>query len=145
MNDEGHHIDEDMLKHFEERFDYDPWEEEFICRNSGLLRTECQCMECIPECFRFKFLCIDCKTIDDGISTLKDTLAYFQQLREQGYYIDGPIEDDYMEIYPPKREGYYWARCQTCGSPFMVQKGVVYPMTCDNCDLQGEGCGDVRK
>lgn len=136
MNDEKGDVDEEMLKHFEERFEYDPWEDDFICRNTRLSRSDCLCMECRPDTFRFKFLCIDCKTIDDVIATLLDTLAYFQQLREKGFYVDGPIGDDYMEIYPPKREGYYWVQCQSCRKPFMVQKGAMYPKTCDTCDLK---------
>jgi hypothetical protein len=134
--DDKDEIDGEMAEHFDERYEYDPWVDDLVCRNTRLSTDECLCMECRPEIYRFKFLCMECETIDDVVATLEGALAYFKAAREEGYYIDGGIGDDYMEVHPPKREGYYWAKCQVCHRPFLVQKGAMYPKTCDACDLK---------
>ncbi|MFQ5831223.1 MAG: hypothetical protein ACE5H4_00780 [Candidatus Thorarchaeota archaeon] len=125
--------------------EYDPLIEEWVCRNNGLTMEECQCLSCFPRIHRFKWICAECKTIDDVIDTLTGYAEYFRQLKGEGWTIGGPVEDDYMELYPPDRPGYYWARCK-CGNPFMVQKGVVAPELCDECDLQrGEATMSERE
>ena len=111
-------------------------EEGFICVHTGKDREECMCLSCFPAIFRFKWICADCKTIDDVIATLNGIAEYFENLKSEGWAIGGPIEDDYMELIPPKRKGYTWFRCKSCGQPFMVQKGVVPPKTCTSCDVK---------
>jgi len=40
--------------------------------------------EDFPEVFRFKWICSECKTIDDVIETLKGITAYFEELKKKG-------------------------------------------------------------
>ena len=57
-----------------------------------------------PELYRFKWICADCKNIDDIIKRLEDVTVDFKKMKKKGYTIGGSIEDDYMEIIPPKRK-----------------------------------------
>jgi hypothetical protein len=115
----------------------DDW---FTCPNTGLPKDDCRCLDCIPIIHRFKWLVAKCENIDEVIARLEQEVLYFKFLKQEGYTIGGPISDDYMHLYPPKKEGYYWAGCKKCGHPFLVQKGAVPPRICDECDLKGDLC-----
>lgn len=59
--------------------------------------------EPLDDTFRFKFLCVECKTIDDVLKQLDRAKQYFQDKKNEGYVIGGGIEDDYMQLI--KKEG----------------------------------------
>ena len=69
------------------------------CKNTGLTRWECECYDCKPDIFRFKFLCTGCETIDCVIGVLEGTLQQFRSLKERGYTIGGGIADGKYYIY----------------------------------------------
>ena len=115
--------------------EYDDGYDEMTCPNTGMDRNKCQCLECIPHIFRFKWICAEAKTIDDVVKTLGGVAEYFKGLKREGWTVDGSIPDDYMELCPPVKEGYYWTRCGECGAPFTVQDRAVSPGLCDRCDL----------
>ncbi len=113
------------------------WDEmEFLCKGSGLPRDDCECTRCNTDIFRFKWICSETEKIEDVIGTLGSIHDYFKTLQEKGYTIDGSIGDDYMEIHPPKRVGYYSVRCKKCREIFYVQHSAVSPGLCDTCDLR---------
>ncbi|MFX0097782.1 MAG: hypothetical protein ACFE7E_08500 [Candidatus Hodarchaeota archaeon] len=51
--------------------------------------------------YRFKWLCADCEYIDDVITTLKKTVKFFEEKKEQGWRITGDVADDYMYLVAP--------------------------------------------
>ncbi len=103
-----------------------------ICPNTRLTRWQCECFDCKPDIFRFKFLCTGCETIEGVIGVLEDTLGYFKSLKERGYTIGGGIGDDYMHLIPPKKEGHY-AITGRCGHLTYVPIGKRRRNLCDDC------------
>ncbi|MFW9848472.1 MAG: hypothetical protein ACFFF4_04985 [Candidatus Thorarchaeota archaeon] len=103
-----------------------------ICENTGLYKHECQCLDCVPWIWRFKELCTDCETVSDVVERLEDTLAYFSALNDGDYSITGDIAHDFMELRPPTRQGFYWMRCDDCGSLFEVPRGSI-SLNCGIC------------
>ena len=97
-----------------------PWD---VCSNSGLTEDKCECLDCFPWVHRFKFICIDAQDIDDVIEILEGQVKLFKELKEKGYTIDEPC-DDYMQIIPPHRVGFYWARCKKCGEEYEEEDEV---------------------
>ncbi len=105
------------------------------CVNTGLVREKCRCLDCWPIIHRFKWICASCVTIDDVIGVFRERTAFFEKLREDGWRIGGPIDDDYMELVPPIRDGYYWHHCNHCGSAALVPDSVKSaPETCVQCE-----------
>ena len=117
------------------------WED---CDNTGLTRENCRCLNCWTSVFRFKFLCIDCKNIDEVIEKLDVTLEYFKNLKKQGYRVDGPISDDYMELAPPYRVGFYWMACQECGGHYEMPAGRISHGVCQECRTSKQQAGTVE-
>jgi hypothetical protein len=109
---------------------------EDVCKNTGLSKSECNCLTCSPSIHRFKFLGLEaeCKTMDDIIDAIQAEIEYFISLKEKGYKVGGAIADDYLEIYPPRRKGFYWSRCKNCGSHLELSKGTKPPERCDFCE-----------
>ncbi len=109
---------------------------EELCANTGLIPFECNCLTCHPSVHRFKFLGLEaeCKTLDDIIDTVQAEIDYFSSLKKKGYKVGGAIADDYLEIYPPKRKGFYWGRCKNCGFHLEINKGTKPPEKCDFCE-----------
>ncbi|TFF93079.1 hypothetical protein EU546_06720 [Candidatus Thorarchaeota archaeon] len=105
------------------------------CPNTGLPPLECGCLDCIPSYHRFKFMGLetDCNSIEDIIAAIQAQIEYFESLKDEGYTIGGAIADDYMEVYPPKREGYYWGRCKNCGYHLELPIGEQQPSQCKHC------------
>jgi hypothetical protein len=105
------------------------------CRNTGLDPLDCGCLDCMPSVHRFKFLGLEpeCKSIDDIIDAIQGEIDYFTQLKKEGYKVREGDAEDYLEIIPPRRKGFYWGRCKTCGYHLELPKGTQQPTTCDNC------------
>ena len=105
------------------------------CRNTGLRSSDCRCLDCFPNVHRFKFLGLEanCETIDDIIAAIQEQIDYFTELKESRYRVGGAINDDYMEIYPPRRKGFYWGRCKNCGYHIELPIGQQQPQSCDRC------------
>jgi len=108
-----------------------------ICPNTRLTRWECECYDCKPDIFRFKFLCTGCERIEDVIGVLEGTLERFKGFKERGYTIGGGITDDYMHLIPPKRDGYYAIEGR-CGHLTYVPIGKRRRDLCDECKLKGK-------
>jgi len=124
---------------------YDDHYDEMICPNTGMDCNKCQCLDCIPLILRFKRICAEAKTIDDVVNALEDVAEYFRGLKRQGWTVDGSIADDYMELCPAVKEGYYWTRCKKCGAPFTVQDRALSPGLCDQCDLAQDNARTSEK
>ena len=108
---------------------------EYFCRNTGLEPFECNCLDCIPSFHRFKFIGLEaeCKTIDDIIDAIQAEIDYFSALKKEGYHIKEGDAIDYLEIHPPKRDGFYWGRCRNCGYHIELPVGNQQPNKCDHC------------
>ena len=109
---------------------------EDVCRNTGLEPFECGCLDCSPSIHRFKFLGLEaeCKTLDNIIDAIRTEIDYFTALKKEGYKVGGAIADDYLEVHPPKRKGFYWGRCKNCGYHLEIPKGQQQPEKCVNCE-----------
>jgi len=105
------------------------------CRNTGLDSFDCGCLDCIPSIHRFKFLSLeaDCESIDDIIHAIEKEIEYFNQLKNEGYRVREGDAEDYLEIIPPKRKGFYWGRCRTCGYHLELLKRTQQPTSCNQC------------
>lgn len=105
------------------------------CSNTGLPPIECSCLDCVPSYHRFKFMGLeaDCRSIEDIIAAIQAQIEYFESLKVKGYTIGGEIAEDYMEVYPPKREEYYWGRCKNCGYHLELPIGEQQPGQCEHC------------
>lgn len=105
------------------------------CKNTGLDPFECGCLDCSPSIHRFKFLGLEaeCKSIDDIINAIQGQIDYFTYLNSKGYKAQPGDAEDYFEIIPPRRKGFYWGRCKNCGYHLELPKGTQQPNSCDNC------------
>jgi hypothetical protein len=92
----------------------------------------------VPEFYRFKWMCAGCVTIDDVISTLKNTTAYFERLKSLGCTIGGGINDDYMEICRAcvkcKKDVVSLGNAGRIGEVYYCEKCQDVFLLCSSCD-----------
>lgn len=104
------------------------------CPNTGLRPFDCRCLGCYPSTHRLKYLGLDaeCESIDDIIGAIQDQIDYFPSLKREGYHVED-MGNDFLAIIRPKRDGFYWGRCRSCGYRVEIPVGTQQPSECDNC------------
>lgn len=114
---------------------------EYRCRNTGLEPFHCLCLDCFPDVHLFGPIGAEagCKSIDDIINAIQNQIDYFTQLKKDGYKIRMGDGVDSLEIIPPRRKGFYWGRCKTCGHHLELPKGTQQPTRCENCQGVKQG------
>ena len=110
--------------------------EEEICSDTGLAREDCPCMRCQPPMFFFKFMLVNyqIENIDDVIQGLKDKLAFFKKLKDDGFMLSGPVDDHYAAFEPPDSDDYYWAQCRSSGCYLKLPSGEAPLQMCPTCE-----------
>ena len=106
------------------------------CKNTGLDPFKCNCLDCFPSIHPFKFMALEaeCESLDDIIDAVKAQIEYFKQLKEEGYSVKQGISIDYLQIHPPRHDGYYWGRCKGCGHHLELPIGTQQPRICEYCE-----------
>ena len=109
------------------------------CQNTGLEYGSCDCLDCRPWIWSYRGLLDRCRTINDLAKKFEEAWAYFKALDDGGFVMRGSIEDGFIQLVPPKRPGFYWMRCENCGSFFEAEKGFTF-FSCPMCahDLGAE-------
>jgi hypothetical protein len=102
------------------------------CHNTGLEYGDCDCLDCRPWVWTYKGLLDECKTIKDLVKRFEEAWAYFKALDDGRFVVRGSIQDGFIQLVPPKRPGFYWMRCENCGSLFEAQKGSTL-YSCPMC------------
>jgi len=71
---------------------------------------------------------------------LEEAWAYFKALEDGGFTMRGSFKDGFIQLIPPKVPGYFWMRCQDCGSFFEAPIGSTM-YSCNLCvtDTGAEG------
>jgi len=104
------------------------------CPNTGKNANVCNCLDCFPYTIPLTWPRKEAVTIDDAIHGLEGLVSHLMKLKAEGWTAGGSICEEYIELCPPNKEGYYWTRCMECGEPFTVEIGTESPCLCDKCD-----------
>lgn len=102
------------------------------CHNTGIPYETCDCLDCRPWVWSYRGLLDECKTVSDIVARFEEAWAYFKALDDGGFEMRGSFADGYIQISPPKKAGFYWMRCQDCGSFFEAPRGSTL-YSCNIC------------
>ena len=93
----------------------------------------CRCLDCFPYTIPLAWAGT-AKTMDEAVAALREMTTYLNRLKKEGWTTSGSTSDDYVELLPPKKEGYYWTRCGKYGRPVAVEDGSDSPASCQECE-----------
>lgn len=108
-----------------------------VCRNSGLSTATCICADCLPINIDFTEVFAECRDISVVGEKVAEVQQYLSMLDDMGFDVDVNVEESRFEVIPPHVCHSYWAPCEGCGHPILLDIGEnqedSYCATC--CEL----------
>ncbi|MHA2142565.1 MAG: hypothetical protein ACXADD_13785 [Candidatus Thorarchaeota archaeon] len=107
--------------------------EEERCPGSLKSIQQCDCLDCHGGFLDPRELFLECRSIDDIIAKLENTLDFFYHLQHNAFIAKANQETGSVRYDPPLVGDSYWVKCEGCYYPILIPRRQSPDVICGDC------------